>query len=101
MHPQRVNIPLQILDRCALTVGAMSGSLEFSNGISSPVVDLTTWQAIKKHRGEANMKLTLASGGSEHAWLFSIVISWGSKMISVCMQTWLIFAQIITISYTM
>ena len=43
MHPQRANIPLQGLDRRALTVGAISGpiaNLEPSFGAISPVVDL-------------------------------------------------------------
>ena len=44
MHPQRANIPLQGLDRRALTVGAISGPhsqrLEPSFGAISPVVDL-------------------------------------------------------------
>ena len=33
----------------------------------------------KKHSGKAD-QLTLASGGSEHAYLFSVAISWGNKM---------------------
>ena len=33
----------------------------------------------KKHSGEAD-QLILASGGSEHAQLFSIAISWDIKM---------------------
>ena len=48
MHPQRANIPLQGLDRRALTVGAISGphrghgqlALEPSFGAISSVVDL-------------------------------------------------------------
>ena len=43
MHPQRANIPLQGLDRRALTVGAISGphsQLVPSVGAISPVVDL-------------------------------------------------------------
>ena len=50
----------------------------------------------KKHSGEAD-QLILASGGIEHAQLFSIAISWDIKMsfslyanmanISVCMRT--------------
>ena len=33
----------------------------------------------KKHSGKAD-QLTSASGGSEHAKLFSVAISWGNKM---------------------
>ena len=60
MYTQRANIPLQGLDRCALTVGAISGphcQLELSIGAISPVVSLHGWQ---KHTGKAN-QLTLAS----------------------------------------
>ena len=66
MHPQRANIPLQGLDRHALTVGAISGptaNLEPSFGAISPVVDLHDRQ---KAFREAD-QLTLASRGSEHA----------------------------------
>ena len=60
MHPQRTNIPLQGLDRRALTVGAMSGP-HCQIGTISPVVDLHGWQkALWKSR-------LVASGGSEHA----------------------------------
>ena len=60
------NIPLQGLDRRALTVGAISGphgELEGSFGAFSPVKDLYGWQ---KHSGKADQSI-LASGGSEHA----------------------------------
>ena len=45
MHPQRANIPLQGLDRRALTVGAISGphsqpGAQPSFGAISPLVDL-------------------------------------------------------------
>ena len=33
----------------------------------------------KKHSGKVN-QLTLAIGGSEHAWLFIVAINWGNKM---------------------
>ena len=33
----------------------------------------------KKHSGKADLS-TLASGGSPHAYLFSVAISWGNKM---------------------
>ena len=50
--------------------------MEASFGTISPVVDLCDQQ---KHPGKAN-QLTLASGGSDHAYLFSIaIISWGNK----------------------
>ena len=65
MHPQRANIPLQGLDRCVLTVGAISGptaKLEPSIDIISSVVDLNGY---KKHSGEVD-QLILASGGGEH-----------------------------------
>ena len=66
MHPQKANITLQGLDRCALTVGAISGplaKLEPSFGAISPVVDL---HGREKHSGKAD-QLISASGGSEHA----------------------------------
>ena len=43
MHPQRANAPLQGLDRCALTVGTISGpryQIGATFGAISPVVDL-------------------------------------------------------------
>ena len=43
MHPQKANIPLQDLDRCALTVGAISGphsQLGALFGAILPVMDL-------------------------------------------------------------
>ena len=43
MHPQRANNSLQGLDRCALTVGAISGplaKLEPSFSAISPAMDL-------------------------------------------------------------
>ena len=45
----------------------------------------------KQHSGKADQS-TLASGGGEHAQLFSVAISWGNK-ISVCMQTCLVFSD--------
>ena len=63
MHPQRANIPLQGLDRCALTVGAISGPHSQPGallGAISPVM------VGKKHSGKADQS-TLASGDSEHA----------------------------------
>ena len=65
MYPQRANIPLQGLDRCVLTVEAISGPHSqigvlylyhfTSHGF--------TWS--KKCSGEAD-QLTLVSEGSEH-----------------------------------
>ena len=66
MHPQRANIPLEGLDRRALTVGALqvpTANLEPSFGAISPVVDLHGQQ---KHSGKADQS-TLANGGSKHA----------------------------------
>ena len=66
MHPQRANIPLQGLDRCALTVGAISGphsqpgALLWHHFTSRGF----TWSA--KNIQESRQS-TLASGGSEHA----------------------------------
>ena len=61
-----------------------TAKLEPSLGAISPVVDLTDR---KKHSWEAD-QLVLT--------LLSVAISWGNKWISVCMQTWLIFAQMVT-----
>ena len=47
MSPQSANIPLQDLERCVLTVGAISGptaKLEPSIGAISPVMDIYGWQ---------------------------------------------------------
>ena len=66
MHPQRANIPLQGLDRHALTVGAISGphsQLGPSFGAISSDVDLHG----RQRASEKADQLTLASGGSEHA----------------------------------
>ena len=92
MHPQRVNIRLQGLDRCALTMGAISGPLSQLGALlwRQFTSHEFTWLA-KKHSGKADQS-TLASGGSEHAWLFIVAISWGNninfslyvKMLSFC-----------------
>ena len=95
MHPQRANIPLQGLDRRVLTVRGISGphcQIAALHWCISPVVDL---HGRKKHSGEAD-QLTLTSGGSEHAELFSVAISWGNKINFCCMHTWLVFAQMVT-----
>ena len=40
----------------------------------------------KRHSGKADQS-TLASGGSKHAQLFSVAISWGNKMnFSLCVN---------------
>ena len=78
MHPQRANIPLQGIDRCALAVGAISGpqaKFEVSFSAISPVVGFT-WSA-RSTLVKAD-QLTLASGDSEHAYM--VTISWGNKM---------------------
>ena len=60
----------------ALTVGAISGPHCHIGALLSLVMDLHGWKkALWKSR-----QLTSASGGSEHAQLFSLVISWGNKM---------------------
>ena len=65
MHPQMANVPLQGLDRCALTAGAIHeipsqiGGL-FRRHFTGPVVDLHG----KEHSGKADQS-TLANGGSE------------------------------------
>ena len=66
LYVQRANIPLQGLDRCVLTVGALSGTpakLEPSTGTISPVVSLPSLQTALWKTDQ----LTLASEGIEHA----------------------------------
>ena len=64
--PQKANIPLQCVDRCVLTVGAISGphcqigALNWYHFTSHGF----TWS--EKHPGEAD-QLILASEGSEYA----------------------------------
>ena len=67
MHPQRANIPLQGLDRCALTVGAISGPHQ-PNWSPRLAQSHQSWiyKVGKKHSGKADQSI-LASGGSEHA----------------------------------
>ena len=68
MHPQRANIPLQGLDRRALTVGAISGpgpQPTWSPPLA-PFHQLWICMVSKKHSGKADQS-TLASGGTEHA----------------------------------
>ena len=80
MYPGRASIPLQGLDRCVLTewerYQVPTAKLEPSIGSISPAVDL---HGSKKYSGETD-QLTLASGGNEHALLFSVAIGWGNKM---------------------
>ena len=67
MHGQRANIPLQVLDRCVLTVAVISGhpaKLKPYIGTISPIVDLYGW---KKALYRSRPVDILASGGSEHA----------------------------------
>ena len=67
MHPQRANIPLQGLDKRAMTVRAISGphsqlgALLWCHFTSRGF----TWSA--KELRESRPVETLASGGSEHA----------------------------------
>ena len=78
IYPQSFNIPLKGLDRCALTVGEISGptaKLEPSFGTILPVVYLHG----QSQSGKADQS-TLASRGSEHAYLFSVTLSCGNKM---------------------
>ena len=74
MHPQRANIPLQGLDRRALTVGAISGPHSQLGALLWRYFTSCgfTWSA-------TSIQSTLAGGGSEHAQLFSVAISWGNK----------------------
>ena len=83
MYPQRANIPLQGLDRCALTAGARSGPhcqigvLHWHHFTNCGF----TWLIGKKHSaaGKADQS-KLASGGSEYTWLF-VALSWGNKIV--------------------
>ena len=69
MQSQKVNIP-QGLDRCALTVGAISGTHSQVGALLrcyfTSLGFIITWSAKLKHSGKADQS-TLASGGSEHA----------------------------------
>ena len=68
MHPQRANIPLQGLDRRALTVGAISGPHSQPGALLWRHFMHQSWIYMvgKKHSGKADQS-TLASGGSAHA----------------------------------
>ena len=66
MHLQRANIPLQGLDRRALTVGAISSTHSQEPTWSPPLAPFhQSWiyMVSKKHSGKADQS-TLASGGS-------------------------------------
>ena len=67
MHPQRANIPLQGLDRRALTVEAISGPHSQPGALlwHAPFHHSWIYMVGKKHSGKAD-QFTLASGGSEH-----------------------------------
>ena len=66
MHPQWANIPLQGLDRRALTVGVISGPHSQPGALLlAPFHQLWIYMVGKKHSGKADQS-TLASGGSEH-----------------------------------
>ena len=73
MHPQRANIPLQGLDRCAPTVGAISGPYCQIRALLCHHFTSYgfTWSA--KSTVEKADQSTLASGGSEHAYCSYLV----------------------------
>ena len=78
MHPQRANIPLQSIDRYALTLGTMIIRSPQPNW-SLPLVPFhQQWIYItSKNYSEKADKSTLANGGSENAY---IVISCSYKL---------------------
>ena len=100
MYPQRANIPLQGLDRCALTAGARSGPhcqigvLHWHHFTNCGF----TWLIGKKH--SAAGKTDQSKIASEYAWLFIVAISWGNKtnfslyanMLSFCSDSHILFA---------
>ena len=75
MYPQRAIIPLQGLDRCALTVGAISGPTAKLEASLVTFHQLWIYMVGKKYSEKADQltfsgkadQLILASGGSEHA----------------------------------
>ena len=81
MLPQRANVPLQGVDRHALTVGAIHIRPRLPNWSPPLVPFCQSWiyMVSKNHSVKADQS-TLASGGSEHVKLFSVAISWGNKM---------------------
>ena len=78
MHPKRANILLQGLDRHELTVGAISGPHSKIGALLWCHCICHGFTCSAKHSGKADQS-TLASGGSEHAWLFSVAISGAIK----------------------
>ena len=56
------SIPLQGLNRCILTVAAVSANLEPSMGTISPIMNLHGQQKVLWKADQS----TLASGGNEH-----------------------------------
>ena len=67
LHPQRINIPLQGLDKHALTVGAISGPhRQIGALLWRHFTSRQIYIVGKMHSGKADQS-TLASGGSEHA----------------------------------
>ena len=71
MDPQGANIPLQGLDRRALTVGAISGPHNQLGALHwgpplAPFHQSWNYMVSKRHSGKAD-QLTVASGGFEHA----------------------------------
>ena len=93
MHPQRVNIPLQGLDRRVMTVGVIP--LPNRSPPLVPFHQLWTYMVRKMYSGEAD-QLTLGSLGIEHASLFSVAISWGNKMNFSLYANMSFFAQMVT-----
>ena len=65
MLPQRANIALQCLDRCVLTVGAISGPDCQIGALNWYHFTSCGFTSSEKHPGEAD-QLILASEGSEH-----------------------------------
>ena len=66
MHPQRANIPLQGLDRRALTVGAISGPHSQPGALLWRHFTSRGFTCRQKAFRKADQS-TLASGGSAHA----------------------------------
>ena len=54
MHPQRAGIPLQGLDRHALTVGSISGPHSQIAGHLAPFHQSWIYMVNKKHSGKAD-----------------------------------------------
>ena len=80
MYPQRANVPLQDLDRHALTMGAISGSRCQTGALNWCHFTSCGFTWSTKSTLEKQTKSILASGGNEYASLFSVAISWGNKV---------------------